>query len=101
MTFDEIHSLLTAEFGLVPDLLEKGNGCSYFFGQVNRTPTATTRIIRVHHDSQKAVTQVKRSVSSDNNNSVFVRSPLTAESLRAEITEEIVLFLRERYPSLI
>ena len=101
MTFDEIHALLTAEFGLVPDLSEKGNGCSYFFEQVDKAPATTTRIIRVHHDSQKAVTQVKRSVSSDNNNSVFVSSPLTVERLRREVTDEIVLFLRERYPSLV
>ena len=94
MTFDKIHILLTTEFGLVPDFLEKGNGCAYFFGQVNKAPATTTRIIRVHHDSQKTVTQVKRSDSSDNNNSVFVKTPLTKESLRSDVAEEIALFFR-------
>jgi hypothetical protein len=96
MTFDEIHAVLTAEFGLVPDLLEKGNGCSYFFGTVNRAPATTTRIIQVHHDSQKLVSQIKRSVSSDNNNNVFVKQPFTADGLRAEVAEEIKLYRQVR-----
>ena len=97
MTFDEIHSLLTTEFGLVPDFLKKGNGCSYFFGQVNKEPAMTTRIIRVHHNAQKLVSEVKRSVSSGNTNSVFIEEPITLEKLRAEVAEELVIFLREKY----
>lgn len=96
MTFDEIHLLLTDEFGLVPDFLKKGNGCSYFFGQVSKGPS-TTRIIRVHHDAQGFVSEIKRSVSSTEANSVFIEDPITLEKLRAEIAEEIALFLRDKY----
>jgi hypothetical protein len=96
MTFDEIHSLLTSEFGLVPDFLKKGNGCSYFFGQVSKGPS-TTRIIRVHHDAQRLVSEIKRSVSSTEANSVFIEDPITMEKLRIEVAEEIALFLRDKY----
>lgn len=98
MTFDELHSLLTTEFGLVPDFLKKGNGCSYFFGQVSRAPS-TTRIIRVHHDSQNLVSEIKRSVSSSEANSIFIEEPITLQKLRVEVAEEIALFLREKYLS--
>jgi hypothetical protein len=97
MTFDEIHSLLTTEFGLVPEFLKKGNGCSYFFGQVRKSPAGTTRIIRVHHDAQRLVSEVKRSVSSTEANSVFIEGPITMEKLRVEVAEEIALFLRDKY----
>jgi hypothetical protein len=97
MTFDQIHSLLISEFGLVPDLLKKGNGCSYFFGQVNKGPETTTRIIRVHHDALNLVSEVKRSVSSGSANSVFIEEPITLEKLRTEVAEELVIFLREKY----
>jgi hypothetical protein len=99
MTFDEIHSLLTTEFGLVPDFLKKGNGCSYFFGQVSKSPAGTTRIIRVHHDAQKLVSEVKKSLSSSETNSIFIEDPITIEKLRVEVAEEIVIFLREKYLS--
>lgn len=96
MTFNEIHSLLTGEFGLVPDFLKKGNGCSYFFGQVSKGPS-TTRIIRVHHDAQGLVSEVKRSVSSIEENSFFIEEPLDMEKLQMEVAEEIALFLRKKY----
>lgn len=96
MTFDEIHLLLTTEFGLVPDFLKKGNGCSYFFGQVSKGPS-TTRIIRVHHDTQGLVSEVKRSVSSIEENSVFIEEPLTMGKIRTEVAEEIALFLWKKY----
>lgn len=99
MTFEEIHSLLIAEFGLVPDFLKKGNGCSYFFGQVSKGPEKTTRIIRVHHDGQKLVSEVKRSLSSSEANSIFIEEPITMEKLRVEVAEEIVIFLQEKYLS--
>lgn len=92
MTFDEIDAVLTGECGLLPDLLEKGNGCSYFLGVIDKSPATTTRIIRVHHDSGENVTQVKRSVSSDINNSVFVQHPLTAEAIRSAVAEEVEMF---------
>jgi hypothetical protein len=96
MTFDELHTFLTAEFELVPDFLERGDGRSYFWREVVWAPALTSRIIRVHHDTNGMVTQIKLSVSSDNNNSVFIRPPFNEERLRVVIADQIALFLKTR-----
>jgi hypothetical protein len=95
MTLDELHSFLTSEFELVPDLSERGNGRSYFWREVVWAPASTTRILRLHHDLDGVVTLMKLSVSSDNNNSVFISPPFDAEVMRAVIAEEIAMFRRE------
>lgn len=93
MTFDEIHALLLSDdFELVPDLLENGNGCSYFLKEINKAPATTTRIIRVHHDTNRMVSQIKLSVSSDRKNPVRIPQPYSREGLRVAVTNEIALF---------
>jgi hypothetical protein len=100
MTFDEIHALLLSdEFELVPDLLETGIGCSYFLKEINKAPATTTRIVRVHHDTNRMVSQIKLSVSSDRKNLVVIPQPYSRESLRVAITNEIALFRSEQQNS--
>lgn len=96
MDFEEINSLLTSEFDLVPDSAERGNGKTYFLGVVDWRPSSTTRIVRILYGQNKDVSRVKRLVSSDNNNSVFVLEPLTSAGLRDEVAKEIQLFLRTK-----
>lgn len=91
MTVDELHSLLTSEFELVADFSEKGNGRSYFWREVVWAPASTTRTLRVHYGLDGIVTQIKLCVSSDNNNSAFIFSPLSGEKLRVAVAEEISL----------
>jgi hypothetical protein len=92
MTFDELHALLTAELGLIPDLIERGTGRTYFWRKLIWLPGSTTRIARVQQDPDGIVTHIKLSVSSDNNNSVFVPAPFETDGVRAAITREIALF---------
>lgn len=92
MTLADLHALLTAQLGLVP---ERGNACSYFWQRVAWHPASTTRVARVHFDETQTVTQIRLCVSSDNNNSVFLPSPFEVRRLRAAIAGEIAL-LRQR-----
>lgn len=95
MTLAELHTLLTSEFDLVADGLEKGNARSYFWMCVVRNPASTTRIARVRLDEMQTVTQIRLCVSSDNNNSVFLPPPFEPGTMRAAIAGEITL-LRQR-----
>lgn len=92
MTFDALHHFLTG-FALVADERERGNGRSYFWKRVDWAPASTTRVIRVHYDHHRTVTQMKLCVSSDNNNSVFISPPFNEERLRVAVSNEIALLL--------
>ncbi|MFX6803826.1 hypothetical protein ABTH20_20425, partial [Acinetobacter baumannii] len=72
MTKEELHELLTKDFGLVIDPGERGDRRSYFLERVDWHPLSTTRILHIQYDQSGHVTHIKRCVSSDNNNSVFV-----------------------------
>ena len=93
MNFDVLHPFLTAGFALVADERERGDARSYFWKQVDWTPASTTRIVRVHYDHHRIVTQMKLCVSSDNNNSVFISTPFDEERLRDAVSNEISLLL--------
>jgi hypothetical protein len=91
MSFDELHAFLTAELGLVADVLERGNGRTYFWKKVIWLPASTTRIARVQHSADGIVTHIRLSVSSDNNNSVFIPVPFETDNVRAAIARELAL----------
>lgn len=93
MDADELHALLTSEFDLVTDG-RYGGARTYFLKTVDWHPASTTRIVQVSHDGQGRVAWVKKLHSSDNNHSVFMPTPLTADLVRAQIAEEIRLFMR-------
>lgn len=92
MDIDDIDRLLTSEFGLLTDSRERGNGRTYFHGKVDRNPATTTQVVRVLFSPDYVVTRVKKLVSSDSNNSVFVPEPLSLHVLRDEVAREIKLF---------
>lgn len=96
MDFEEINSLLTTEFDLIPDSAERGNGKTYFLGAVDWRPSSTTRIVRVLYGQSDQMIRVKRLFSSDNNNSVFVMEPMSLARLHDEVDKETQLFYARR-----
>ena len=92
MTRDTLHALLTATFGLVCDSVERGNARSYFVGKVEWAPAHSTRVLRAEWDDADEVTRVRLCVSADNNNSVFLATPIEPRALQARISEEIARF---------
>lgn len=92
MTKEELHELLTNDFRLVIDPVERGDRRSYFLERVDWHPSSTTRILHVQYDRNGHVTHIKRCVSSDNNNSVFVPHSLDRSTLRQTIEEEIAMY---------
>jgi hypothetical protein len=96
MTRDDLHALLTATFGLVCDNVERGNARSYFVGNVEWAPARSTRLARVEWDTADQVTRVRLCVSSDNNNSVFIATPIEPSRLQQRIAEEIAHFQAAR-----
>ncbi|KHK52823.1 hypothetical protein PI87_18650 [Ralstonia sp. A12] len=94
MTRQELHTFLTTHFDLVFDPVERGCARTYFLGKVAWHPSTTTRILHVQCDAVGVVSQIKRCVSSDNNNSVFVRLPMDWPALLQIVTDEIALHLK-------
>jgi len=92
MTRDTLHALLTTAFGLVCDSVERGNARSYFVGEVEWAPARSTRLLRVEWNDAGEVTRVRLCVSSDNNNSVFLATPIEPDKLRERIVEEMACF---------
>lgn len=91
MTSDEIHHFLATECGLLSDGSERGLGRTWFLGRIDWHPASTTRILRVLHNPEKEALHIRLCVSSDNNNSVFLRSPFDAATLREAVKREIAL----------
>ena len=60
--------------------------------RIDWRPASTTRLLRVLHDAEKNMPQIRLCVSSDNNNSVFLRPPFDAATLREAVMREIALF---------
>jgi len=89
MTKEELHALLTGDFGLVVDLVEWGDRRSYFLERVVWHPSSTTRILHVLYDHRDRVTHIKRCISSDNNNSVFIPLSSGLPFLRQAVVDEI------------
>lgn len=96
MTVDELHTFLSSTFDLVTDPVERGGARTYFLGNVVWHPSATTRILRVGCGVNNHVSHIKLCVSSDNNNSVFVRLPVTWPELERIVASEISLQARNR-----
>ena len=69
---------------------------SDFLGNVVWHPSATTRILHVGCGVNNHVSHIKLCVSSDNNNSVFVRLPVTWLELERIVADEISLHARSR-----
>lgn len=92
MTKEELHELLTGDFGLIVDPVERGDRRSYFLKRVDWHPSSTTRLLHVQYDQSGRVTHIKRCVSSDNNNSVLVPRTLDPLALRQAVEEEIAMY---------
>lgn len=91
MTIEELHTFLISAFDLVTDPVERGSTHTYFIGKVVWHPSATTRILQVRWGGSNHVSHIKLCVSSDNNNSVFVRLPVTWSELKQIVANEISL----------
>ncbi|MGN7101998.1 hypothetical protein ACTHR6_10330 [Ralstonia holmesii] len=96
MTIDELHTFLSSTFDLVTDPVERGSALTYFLGNVVWHPSATTRILHVGCGVNHHVSHIKLCVSSDNNNGVFVRLPVTWLELEQIVANEISLQVRNR-----
>lgn len=92
MRKDELHEHLIAAFDLVVDPGERGGARTYFLGNVTWHPSSTTRILHVQYDGNGRVSHIKRCVSSDNNNSVFVPLPADWIAIQDIVAEEIARF---------
>lgn len=91
MTLEELHTFLISAFDLVTDPVERGCARTYFIGKVVWHPSATTRILQVRWGVNNHVSHIKLCVSSDNNNSVFVRLPVAWLELKQIVANEILL----------
>ena len=89
MTKEELHALLTGDFGLVVDSVERGDCRTYFLERVVWHPSSTTRILHVLYDQRGRVTHIKRCASSDNNNSVFIPISSGLSFLRQAVADEM------------
>ncbi|WP_413412140.1 hypothetical protein [Ralstonia sp. Ralssp135] len=87
---------MNSTFDLVTDPVERGSARTYFLGNVVWQPSATTRILHVGCGVNNQVSHIKLCVSSDNNNSVFVRLPVTWLELEQIVANEISLRARSR-----
>jgi hypothetical protein len=89
MTLEEIHAILADEFGLLYDVNERGLARTYFLERVCWEPGRNTRIARVAYSPSGQVVSIRLCVSSDYNNSVFIRTPVEGNALRAAVISEI------------
>ncbi|CAJ0678949.1 hypothetical protein R77591_00040 [Ralstonia mannitolilytica] len=96
VSLENINSLLISRFNLVTDPWERGDGKTYFWGNIVWHPTKTTRVLRIILRSGNLPPRIKRLISSDANNSVFMREPLSLESISYEAASEIELFFLSR-----
>ena len=86
---DALHQFLVTHFDLVVDPVERGQACTYFLGHVVWHPSTTTRILHVQYGDDDAVRHIRLCVSSDNNNSVVMRAPISLQDLRQAVADEI------------
>ena len=96
MTKEELRAFLSSTFDLVADLIERGSALTYFLGKVVWHPSTTTRILHVQYSANGHVSHIKLSVSSANNNSVFVQLPVSWLALQIAVANEILLHVRNR-----
>ena len=89
---DTLHQFLVTHFDLVVDPVERGQARSYFLGRVMWHPSTTTRILHVQYGGDDAVRHIRLCVSSDNNNSVLMRAPISLQDLRQAVTDEIARY---------
>lgn len=99
MTFEEANTILSNELGLLYDVSERGLARTYFLERVCWQPARNTRIARVAYSPAGQVVSIRLCVSSDNNNSVFVRTPMEEGELRAAVIVEIEEWRRSHQPS--
>lgn len=87
--FEELHDLLTQEMLLVAEPEHSGSWRTYFFREIVWHPSRTTRTVKVLFDGLGMPFKIQLCVSSDNNNSVFVRGPFEREGMRGVVESEI------------
>jgi hypothetical protein len=99
MKLEEVDAILSGELGLLSDANERGAARTYFLERVFWQPAQNTRIVRVAFDPSGDVASIRLCISSDNNNSVFVRTPVEANALRRAVVDEIEAWRRIRMPT--
>lgn len=99
MTLEEVDLVLSKELGLLFDAAERGSARTYFLERVCWLPAQNTSVVRVAYEMSGAVRSIRLCVSSDNNNSVFVRNPIEEDGLRKVVVAEIEAFRRSRMQS--
>lgn len=87
----QLRRLLETEFALVSDPAERGSSTTYFHRTVCWHPARSTRVLRVHRDAHGEPVSMQLCVSSDNNNSVLLKAPLSEAVLRRCVAAEIAL----------
>lgn len=98
MTLEEVNAILFDDLGLLYDATERGLARTYFLERVCWQPAKNTRIARVAYEASGQVVSIRLCVSSDNNNSVFVRMPVERDELRAAVIAEIEEWRRIHEP---
>lgn len=91
MTFHELHDWLVTSFALVPEPVDNGVSRTYFLREVQWRPQRSTRVVRVLAGVDGETARIQLCASSDNNNTVLVSAPLTAERLGGVLAQEISL----------
>ncbi|CAN7337082.1 hypothetical protein [Acidovorax sp. LjRoot117] len=91
MTHTELHELLAGHFGLVPEPIDNGVSRTYFIREVQWHPQRSTRVVRVLAGTAAQAARIQLCASSDNNNTVLITAPFSAERLRGLLAEEISL----------
>lgn len=88
-TINDVHRFFTEEIGLISDVNDRGSNRAYFWKAVVLAPAQTTRVARLFAGPSNEVTQIQLCVSSDNNNSVFIKPPFVRSALGECIAGEI------------
>ncbi|TFV90889.1 hypothetical protein E4K72_20670 [Oxalobacteraceae bacterium OM1] len=86
-----LRRLLETEFALVSEPVERGSSTTYFHRTVCWHPARSTRVLRVHRDARGEPVSMQLCVSSDNNNSVLLKSPLSETTVRQHVATEIAM----------
>lgn len=89
MNRSELHQLLVADLGLVPEPALPAGACTYFLREVQWHPSRSTRTVRVLYGQDGAPTRLQLCASSDNNNTVLLQFPLDRQQLVSAVLQEI------------
>lgn len=89
MNREALHGLLVNTLGLVPQPLANAVSCTYFHQKVEWHPARSTRVFRVLFDAGGEPDRIQLCASSDNNNTVLIGRPFSAQALTELAVQEI------------